>query len=99
MIETKTHDGWTNYETWAVKRWLDKDQLECWRDITKEIWEAAEPYQSSSKSQAGLWELGHQLKRKSPQKTFQPPASRAYMLTCSTLPYPRSTGVKSPTLC
>jgi hypothetical protein len=26
MSEDKTYNGWTNYETWAVKLWLDNDQ-------------------------------------------------------------------------
>ena len=27
-MDDKTHDGWTNYETWAVAIWLDSDQDE-----------------------------------------------------------------------
>lgn len=27
MENTNTYNGWTNYATWAVKLWLDNDQL------------------------------------------------------------------------
>jgi hypothetical protein len=26
QVESKKYNGWTNYETWAVKLWLDNDQ-------------------------------------------------------------------------
>ena len=29
--EKKTYNGWTNYETWNVKLWLDNDgELDYW---------------------------------------------------------------------
>lgn len=27
-IENKTYNGWTNYETWNVKLWIDNDENE-----------------------------------------------------------------------
>ena len=27
--EAKTYNGWANYETWAVKLWLDNDESGC----------------------------------------------------------------------
>jgi hypothetical protein len=34
----KEYNGWTNYETWLVKLWMDNDQgsYEYWREATKE---------------------------------------------------------------
>lgn len=38
------YNGWQNYETWAVKLWLDNDEgtYSYWRDRTREIWDASE---------------------------------------------------------
>ena len=27
--EAKTYNGWANYETWAVKLWMDNDEAGC----------------------------------------------------------------------
>ena len=37
-MESKEHDGWTNYETWAVARWIEKDALsrQHWRETAAE---------------------------------------------------------------
>jgi hypothetical protein len=37
--EAKRYNGWTNYETWIVKLWMDNDQgsQEYWRERTEEI--------------------------------------------------------------
>ena len=34
MATDKTYNGWTNYETWAVKLWIDNEQgsYEYWRE-------------------------------------------------------------------
>lgn len=35
------YNGWTNYETWAVKLWIDNDQGEYlhWQEVAREEWE------------------------------------------------------------
>ncbi len=42
MTETKdtTYNGWTNYETWNVKLWIDNEQgsYEYWRERAQELW-------------------------------------------------------------
>jgi hypothetical protein len=45
MANDTRYNGWTNYETWAVKLWLDNDEgtynywretaIECWRNPTR----------------------------------------------------------------
>ena len=42
--EDKTYNGWSNYETWNWKLWLDNDQgtYEYWRERTREAWKDAE---------------------------------------------------------
>jgi hypothetical protein len=43
--EDKTYNGWTNYETWNVKLWMDNDEgsYRYWRDVAKEALRDAEP--------------------------------------------------------
>ena len=63
--ETKTYEGWTNYETWKVKQWIDKEYGDyCyWKETTEEIWMDAEPNLTWSKSATALYELADQLKQ------------------------------------
>ena len=37
----KRYNGWTNYETWAVKLWIDNDEdsYNYWKEATRECWE------------------------------------------------------------
>ncbi len=43
-METKTYNGWRNYETWLCKLWMDNDQgsYSYWQDQTEECCESAE---------------------------------------------------------
>jgi hypothetical protein len=38
------YNGWTNYETWAVKLWMDNDKSEYdyWSERTREVWSDTE---------------------------------------------------------
>lgn len=44
MDTEKRYNGWTNYETWCVKLWIDNDQYdhEQWREATREAWKESE---------------------------------------------------------
>ncbi len=44
-MQTKTYNGWTNYETWLVKLWIDNDEgsQNYWIDRTREVYEASLP--------------------------------------------------------
>lgn len=38
------YNGWTNYETWCVKLWMDNDEYTYndWNDRAREAWDAAD---------------------------------------------------------
>lgn len=44
LDENKTYNGWTNYETWAVKLWIDNEEpsYRYWRETTREVWDECE---------------------------------------------------------
>ncbi len=43
-MEDRKYNGWTNYETWNVKLWMDNDQgsSEYWAETAQETWNNAE---------------------------------------------------------
>ena len=43
MTTDKTYNGWTNYETWNVKLWMDNDQgsYEHYRELAKDVYRGA----------------------------------------------------------
>jgi hypothetical protein len=43
MSDDTRYNGWTNYETWVVKLWIDNDQgsYEDWQERAQAVWEAA----------------------------------------------------------
>lgn len=44
MANDTRYNGWTNYETWAVKLWLDNNEgdYRFWQEQTREAWDEAE---------------------------------------------------------
>lgn len=42
MADT-TYNGWSNYETWAVKLWIDNEEGSdnYWREVSQEVWNEA----------------------------------------------------------
>jgi len=59
-----TYNGWTNYETWCVKLWIDNEQgsYDYWRERTREVWDAAEADTILSRSQRARYDLQEALK-------------------------------------
>lgn len=44
MSQDQRYNGWTNYETWVVKLWIDNDQYtqNYWANEAGECWEQSE---------------------------------------------------------
>jgi hypothetical protein len=67
-METDTrYNGWTNYETWAVKLWIDNEQgdYEYWREATRNVIETCRdkyPNEFADKEANERILLGQQLK-------------------------------------
>ena len=67
MKASKTEDsynGWTNYETWNWKLWIDNDQAnqEYWLEQAKQVFKEAEPeYEWESYKDAAIRILADQL--------------------------------------
>jgi hypothetical protein len=70
--DTKRYNGWTNYETWNVKLWIDNERgdyehwreqaISCWRDRARlESWENPGRLQQTDEQRA-LYRLADQLK-------------------------------------
>lgn len=51
-----SYKGWSNYETWRVAMWLDKD-TEFMPAIVQSIWAAAEPRHKLSRCDVAVTEL------------------------------------------
>ena len=43
-MSDKTYNGWSSYETWLVKLWMDNEEgtYNYWQAATVEVWEEAE---------------------------------------------------------
>lgn len=58
------YNGWTNYETWLVKLWIDNGQgeHEYWQEQAQEVFEAASPSEIFTKSQQARYALAKMLR-------------------------------------
>jgi hypothetical protein len=65
MATDTTYNGWTNYETWAVKLWLDNDEgtQEYWSDRAKEILRDPRVSEYLTTDQTARYDLADELKR------------------------------------
>ena|SRR5690242_2799009 len=64
MSSDRTYQGWANYETWAVKLWIDNEEgsYNYWRDRTREVWDDSSATQYMSRSQQARYTLSDALK-------------------------------------
>src|SRR5579859_6347520 len=62
--ESKTYNGWTNYETWNAKLWIDNERssYEYWRDQSRSIFRRAVADQYNTQSERASHTLADQLK-------------------------------------
>lgn len=60
----KSCNGWSNYETWNVKLWIDNEQSshEYWLDIARELFDADEPHDVFNQSEQARYALADRLK-------------------------------------
>src|SRR5690349_15289419 len=62
--ENKTYNGWTNYETWNVKLWMDNDQgsYTYYTDLAPEVWDESEAEKSFTRAELAALDLADRLK-------------------------------------
>ena len=66
MTTDKRYNGWTNYETWAVKLWMDNEEgtSTYWRERTRAVFVSAEPsFSFQSPKDTARIDLADELKR------------------------------------
>ena len=63
-MKTELYQGWTNYETWVVKLWIDNEEpsYRFWRDAARQVWDNAEADSTFSRSERARLDLAEQLK-------------------------------------
>lgn len=67
MADDHRYNGWTNYETWAIKLWIDNEEgsYRYWRDVTRESWDESadhSPNPFMDRSSNARWTLADRLK-------------------------------------
>lgn len=63
-MKDEKYNGWTNYETWLVKLWMDNDQgsYNYWQEIAQEIYNEARADANFTKEERAKLDLADQLK-------------------------------------
>lgn len=64
MTTDTTHNGWTNYETWNAKLWIDNDQgsAEYWQEIAQECYDQSKAERTFTREQTAALDLAERLK-------------------------------------
>jgi hypothetical protein len=64
MTETKKYNGWTNYETWNVKLWMDNDQgsYSYYTELAQEVYDESEAEKSFTRDERAALDLADRLK-------------------------------------
>jgi len=59
-----SYNGWSNYESWCVKLWMDNDEgsYRFWQEETEHIWNDSEPTKYSTKKEKAVQDLSDRLK-------------------------------------
>ena len=63
-MSAKTYNGWTNYETWNVKLWMDNDQWsqQLWTEAAQDCYANARERSHCTRDEAASQELAERLK-------------------------------------
>lgn len=63
--DTKTYNGWRNYETWAVKLWIDNEEgsYNYWLERSREILLDPRTSDILTEGQTARYDLADELKR------------------------------------
>lgn len=63
-MKNDTYNGWTNYETWNVKLWMDNDPSACryYAELVKEAWASARASEFMTRRQQAIYDLSLRLK-------------------------------------
>ena len=56
------YNGWTNYETWLCKLWMDNDGDEYYREMSQEAFGDAESSETFTKAEQAALDLADSLK-------------------------------------
>jgi len=58
------YNGWTNYETWAVKLWMDNEEptYRYWKEAAEEAWAEAKADKPFTRSERARLDLADRLK-------------------------------------
>lgn len=64
MQNTTNYNGWTNYETWLVKLWMDNEEGSCnyWIEEAQRVFDAAEESDTFTKAEQAALDLEDILK-------------------------------------
>lgn len=64
MTTDKTYNGWTNYETWNVKLWMDNDEgsYRYWQDAAQDVYDEAEADDTFTRNERATLDLSDRLK-------------------------------------
>lgn len=55
-----TYNGWSNYETWNLKLWMDEEDT-FWPDAAKKIWDDAKATEYNTREQAACNRLANAI--------------------------------------
>jgi len=63
-MSTNKYNGWTNYETWCVKLWIDNDEgsYRYWQDRTQAAFDNAEAEKTFTRMENAAFALAAELK-------------------------------------
>lgn len=63
MDNNEEYNGWTNYETWNVKLWIDNEgSLQFWEEIAESIYNDSERSKYATKLDNAVYSLAENLK-------------------------------------